>query len=528
MTLHALMKSPLPAFGLAAIFSLSGPALPGRAAEGINILFAIADDQSWPHASAYGTPHVRTPAFDRLADQGVLFTNAFAPAPQCSPCRAALLTGYNIWQLEEAGTHGSLFPKKFPVFTRILEDKGYHVGFTGKPWSPGNWEAAGWDRNPVGTEYNDRHLTPPTSGISDIDYAENFRDFLSARPDKAPFFFWYGGKEPHRSYAPGSGEAGGIDPSALAVPGFLPDTAVVRQDLADYFLEIEWFDAQLGKMLRILEEAGELDRTVIIVTADNGMPFPSAKANLFELGTHVPLVVSGGGLIKPAISETLVSLIDVAPTVLDLAGLEMPHPSPARSLLPHLRDGTPHRTEVLTGRERHTHARPDNLGYPARALRTAEYLYIWNVKPDRWPAGDPLEAVLDGTADSPGTAAFKALVEGYEDIDASPSKSLILEQPAAWPEAFETGFAKRSEEQLYAIVTDPFCLNNLASQPDHAEVLSGMRETLRSRLLEQGDPRLTGTGDIFESYPRFGSMRPFTGFKERGAYNPAYSTPSTK
>lgn len=524
LLVRSLVKPPVP---LGALAGMAFGIASAVAAEPIHILFAIADDQSWPHASAYGTRPVRTPAFDRLASQGVLFTNAFAPAPQCSPCRAALLTGRNIWQLEEAGTHGSLFPKKFPVFTRILEEQGYHVGFTGKPWSPGNWEAAGWDRNPVGTEYNDRQLQPPTSGISDIDYAENFRDFLAARPDKAPFFFWYGGKEPHRSYAYGSGAAGGVDPSAIAVPGFLPDTGVIRQDLADYYLEIEWFDAQLGKMLQILEEAGELDRTVVIVTADNGMPFPSAKANLFEAGTHVPLVVSGSERIQPAISDTLVSLIDIAPTVLDLAGLEMPHPIPAKSLLPHLRDGTPHRTEVLTGRERHTHARPDNLGYPARALRTAEYLYIWNLKPDRWPAGDPPPADLDGRADAAGTV-FKALVEGYEDIDASPSKSLMLDGPDAWPDGFETGFAKRPEEQLYAIATDPFCLNNLAGQPDHAEVLSGMRETLRARLLEQEDPRLLGTGDIFESYPRFGSMRPFPGFKERGAYNPAYTTPSAK
>ncbi|HVW62284.1 MAG TPA: DUF4962 domain-containing protein, partial [Puia sp.] len=102
-----------------------------------NILFAIADDQSYPYASAYGTTGVRTPAFDRVAREGVLFNNAFAAAPQCSPSRAAILTGRNIWQLEEAGTHSSYFPKKFSVFTDALERAGYTIGYTGKPWAPG-------------------------------------------------------------------------------------------------------------------------------------------------------------------------------------------------------------------------------------------------------------------------------------------------------------------------------------------------------------------------------------------------------
>ena len=108
-----------------------------------NILFAISDDQSFPYASAYGTAGIQTPAFDRVAEAGVLFYNAFVAAPGCSPSRAAILTGKNIWQIEEAGTHASYFPKKFTVFTDLLEDAGYELGFTGKPWGPGNWKDAG-------------------------------------------------------------------------------------------------------------------------------------------------------------------------------------------------------------------------------------------------------------------------------------------------------------------------------------------------------------------------------------------------
>ncbi|MCB1120472.1 MAG: sulfatase-like hydrolase/transferase, partial [Verrucomicrobiae bacterium] len=144
-----------------------------------NILLAISDDQSWPHAGAYGDATVSTPAFDSVAENGVLFTHAFCPASQCSPSRAALLTGRNIWQLEEAGTHASTFPKKFKVYTDILEEHGYYVGYTGKPWAPGSWKDGGRDRNPCGLEFNERKLTPPSKFISSTDYAANFREFLS-------------------------------------------------------------------------------------------------------------------------------------------------------------------------------------------------------------------------------------------------------------------------------------------------------------------------------------------------------------
>lgn len=497
------------------------PCAAASAADRLNILFAIADDQSWPHTSAYGTAAVQTPAFDRLAEMGVLFNNAFAPAPQCSPCRAGILTGRNIWQLEEAGTHGSLFPAKFPVFTRILEADGYHVGYTGKAWSPGNWKDAGWKKNPVGTEYNEKRLRPPTAGISPVDYAENFRAFLAKREAGQPFFFWYGGHEPHRTYTFGSGQENGIASETVELPPFLPDTATTRTDVADYLHEIEWFDQHLGRMLSILEENGELENTLVIVTADNGMPFPHAKANLMEPGTHVPLVIAGGLPLRSRESEALVSLIDLAPTILDVAGLRLPESTPAKSLLPHLIDDSPHRRAVLTGRERHTHARPDNLGYPARAIRTADYLYIWNIKPDRWPAGDPPPETTGATS-----GPFKSVEDGYEDIDSSPSKSLLLQDRLAWPQHFQGAFEKRPAEQLFAIRSDPHCLKNLADDA-HSLTLRELRAQLIEELRAQGDPRVHGTGDIFESYPRFGSMRSFPGFKERGAYNPAYQPAPT-
>ena len=342
-----------------------------------NILLAISDDQSWPHASAYGCTFVKTPAFDRVASEGILFTNGFVPAPQCSPCRAALLTGCNIWSNREAGTHYSLFPRDLTVYTELLEKAGYHIGLTGKGWSPGNFKGAGWQNNPAGKEYSERTLTPPTDGISDTDYAANFKAFLADRKPGQPFCFWYGAREPHRDYKKGSGvQKGDKNPAEVTVPGYLPDVDEVRRDILDYAYEIEWFDAHLERMLKTLDEAGEMDNTLVVVTGDNGMPFPHAKATLYDSGIHVPLAirwpdaVAGGRKV-----DDLVSLIDLAPTFLEAAGIEVPTVMQGRSLMTILRSPKSgqvdsHRNFIVAGRERHSCARPDNVGYPSRCLRT--------------------------------------------------------------------------------------------------------------------------------------------------------------
>jgi len=475
-----------------------------------NILLAISDDQSWPYAGAYGCKFVNTPAFDRIAREGVLFNYAYCPAPQCSPARAALLTGRNIWQLEEAGTHGSLFPRKFKVYTDLLEAAGYHVGYTCKGWGPGSWEAGGWTRNPAGPEYNERTNTPPANRINKNDYAGNFEDFLKKRPEGKPFCFWYGCKEPHRSYEEGSGLRAGKKPKDAEVPSFLPNNKLVQSDLLDYGVEIDWFDTHLGRMIRMLEKMGELDNTIIVVTGDNGMPFPRAKANLYEQGTHVPLAIRWGDKVKGGRAvDDFVSFIDLAPTFLEAAGLKIPPEMTGRSLMSVLTSNKsgrvdPKRDRVFTGRERHTHARPDNLGYPCRAIRTYEYLYIRNFEQDRWPAGNP---------------------EGYYDIDSSPTKTFLLENKGneRGRKLFELACSKRPAEELYAIKKDPGCLQNLAEDPAYAKVTKRLRAELERVLKEQKDPRILGYGDIFDSYPRFSHMREeFEGFKEQGKYNPRY------
>jgi uncharacterized sulfatase len=478
-----------------------------------NILVAISDDQAWPHASAYGCPFVRTPVFDRVAREGVLFTNAYCTSPSCSPSRAGLLTGLNMWQMEEGGILWSTLPAKYSVYPDILESYGYHVGHTNKGWGPGDLAASGRTRNPAGPAYNRCRLEPPTQQMSKNDYAGNFREFLEARTPGQPFCFWYGSKEPHRVYEQGSGRRAGKRLEDVIVPPYLPDSEEVRSDLLDYALEIEWFDTHLGRMLALLEERGELENTLIVITGDNGLPFPRAKANLYAHGLHVPLAMRWGAAVPGGRTLTdFVSFVDLAPTFLEAAGLQPLPQQAGRSLLPILTATAAGRVDasrdhVLSGLERHAYCRPDNVGYPSRCIHTDDFVYVRNYRPERWPAGDP---------------------EFYGDIDASPTKTYMLEhrEEEHVRDLFELAFGKRPAEELYALRDGYGCLRNLAADPAQAEVVTRLRERMENRLRRQGDPRLKGLGAVYDAYPYFGGMTEREGWTtlpgrcERGKYTP--------
>ena len=476
-----------------------------------NILFVISDDQSYQHASAYGAEFIETPAFDRIADEGVLFTNAFSASPGCSPSRAAILTGRYPWQLEEAGTHASLFPRKFTVLPDLLEDAGYHVGYTGKGWGPGDWEASGRERNPASPAFQEQMLTPPHQGINNIDYAANFQAFLEQKSADKPFYFWMGTSEPHRPFEKGIGVSSGKKLENVSVPEYLPDTPEVRSDLLDYAVEIEWFDRHLGEAIALLEETGELENTLIIVTSDNGMPFPRAKANLYEDGIHVPLAmrwdeqVLGGRVVSD-----LISLIDLMPTILEAADVEHQgkYEMTGSSLIEMLRSEEEGITDasrdaVYSGRERHSSSRWNNMGYPQRAIRTHQYLYIRNFSPERWPAGSP-RRIEDGT--------LTPMHSGYHDIDAAPTLDVMTQQAGNpyFNRYLHLAVGKRPAEELYDIKNDPGCINNLALDPDYEEITKRLRNRLSDKLDETGDPLAAGNLQIWESYPRLrGPMREF-------------------
>jgi uncharacterized sulfatase len=476
-----------------------------------NILIAIPNDQSFLHTSAAGCKAVRTPAFDRVAREGILFRNAFAASPGCSPSRASLLTGRHPWQIEQAGTHASSLPTNYVVFPDLLEAAGYAVGYTGKGWGPGDWKVSGRKRNPAGPEFGRRTLTPPFKGMKNNDYTGNFQDFLAERAKGRPFCFWYGAHEPHRGYQKDSGLKSGKKLEDVVVPPFLPDTPEVRSDILDYCVEIEWFDQHLGRMPKSLEDAGELDNTLVIVTSDNSMPFPRAKANCYEYGFHMPLAIRWGARVAGGRSvDDVVGSVDLTATILDACGVQPSVASPisGRSLLNILTsskhglvDAT--RTSAWCARERHSSARYNNWTYPQRALRTTQYLYIRNFKPDRWPAGDPRTLRSDGN--------LGRMHGAYHDIDEAPTLDLLTAGPddPVLGKFLEMAVAKRPAEELYDIVKDPACLHNLAAEPPFARVKNELAGRLMDYLKQTGDPRATGNGDIWETYPRCSPIRKF-------------------
>jgi N-sulfoglucosamine sulfohydrolase len=475
-------------------------------AERPNFLFILTDDQSWPHAGAYGDPVVQTPAIDRLAEEGVLFTHSFTATPSCTGSRSAILAGQDIWRLRQAGIlHGSI-PPDLDLFPLLLEDAGYFVGFTGKGWNPGSWDYLGLERYPIGREFNDRlDEKKIAEGISPVDYAANFDDFLAARRDGQPFFFWLGTREPHRKYQYGAGQQeAGLDPARVRVPAYLPDSDVVRQDLLDYYYEIQWLDTHIESVLAALEEAGELDNTIVVVTSDNGLPFPRGKTTLYDAGTRMPLVIRWGkGIAHPGrVVDDLVMHTDFAPTFLALAGLGIPAEVTGRSLLPLLQSDasgvTPGSREyVVTAIERHTYTRPGGGLYPSRAIRTREFLYIRNYEPDAWPTGGP-----DFVSSNKTT---------HGDIDDGPTKRFMTdeENQRRYAREYQLSFGKRPAEELYEIASDPDQVNNLAGDPRYEEIRRDLAQRLERHLSETGDPRMREEAPwkdyIYHQYGAFGS-----------------------
>ncbi len=471
----------------AALSVLPGMSAPAADANRPNILFCIADDWGWPHAGIAGDKVVKTPTFDRVAREGVLFRHAFVTAPSCTPSRGSIVTGQWHWRLEEGGNLWSTLPARFDVYPDLLEKAGYHVGCTRKGWGPGQPRPGGRTRNPAGPQFKD------------------FQAFLKARPQGAPFCFWFGSHDPHRAYEWESGVKSGLRPEDVEVPPCLPDSETIRKDLCDYYFEVQRFDREVGELLSLLQESGELDRTLVVVTGDNGLPFPRCKSNLYDGGTNVPLAVRWPARVKAGRTvEDFVSLQDLAPTFLAAAGLTPPAAMTGRSLLSILASDKsgridPARDHVLTGKERHAWVRKDGLGYPCRAIRTREFLYIRNFQPDRWPAGDP----------SAGGEPFYPN-RGYGDIDDGPTKAYMMEhrnEPRMQP-LFELAFEMRPAEELYDLGKDPHQLHNVAADPAYAEAEKRLESALMAELKATGDPRALGGGDVFDGYPYYGGRQP--------------------
>ena len=487
-----------------------------RARKRPNILFCLADDWGWPHAGALGDRVVKTPNFDRLAREGVLFSRAFVSSPSCTPCRNAILTGQQFYRLGEGANLHSTLSVKHPNFMRLLAKNGYAVGHWRKAWGPGKFQAGGYKKNPCG----------PRS---------KFDAFLEKRDPSKPFCFWFGTSDPHRGFKRHSGRKSGIELSKIRVPAFYPDHEDVRGDIADYYFEVQRWDRDVGKALALLEEKGELENTIVVMTGDHGMPFPRCKGNLYDWGARVPLAVRWGAqAAKGKRSQAFVSLTDLAPTFLEAAGIQVPEVMTGRSLIPLLQgaqqgkakegkqakvsaaagsgvtieagaesaessrrssareaDRDAARDFVVFGRERHTPAQalPSIEGYPARAIRTDRWLLIINLAPQRWPAGVPSGATHP--------------MNVHADCDNGPTKRLLVQgrEDPGLKKFYELSFAKRKGAELYDCKNDPDQVRNLINDEKHVAVSKRLIQRLERYLRDTGDPRMGIDTVKFDTYP---------------------------
>ncbi len=497
-----------------------------------NVVFAFADD--WGrYAGAYaklqpGGPSdiVKTPNFDRLAAEGVLFTQAYVNAPSCTPCRSSLLSGQHFWRTgRSAILQGAIWDDAIPTYPLMLEQSGYAIGHTHKVWSPGTpanqpYGAQRTAFNSAGRAFNrfsqfvDKAKDKAAARQTLLEEVRgNFDSFLKTVDSEQPFCYWFGPTNCHRKWIKGSGKSHwGLDPDQLEgkLPAYLPDVPEVRQDFCDYLGEAQAFDAGLGVLLEELDRRGLADNTIVVVSGDHGIPgIPRGKCNLYDLGTQVPLVVrwpkvAGKGLVV----DDFVCLPDLAPTFLEAAGVDRPEVMTGRSLVPVLEkkqaglvDAT--RDHVIDGRERHVaRARTGNLPYPQRAIRTAEYLYIRNFKPDRYPMGTAPGYGADGEMPA-WTPLQENTFAAFGDLDASPTKAWMLtntDQPSVLAQV-ELTLGLRPEEELFHVTDDPDHLNNLAGDPKCAAIKQELSGRLMETLRSTGDPRVTGDGSTYDKPP---------------------------
>ena len=520
--------------------SLFLPVVAPAAEKKPNILFLFADD--WGrYASIFAEIEgpgsindvVKTPNFDRVAGEGVLFRNAHVSAPSCTPCRSALLTGQHFWRTNTGAIlRGAVWDATLPSFPLLLQDAGYHIGYTHKVWGPGTPSNSPFTNEQNfgtrGGKFNQfsQNVTSMAAAGKSVDEAKavlfeetrgNFQDFLAAREEGEPFSYWFGPTNVHRKWIKGSGKKlWEIDPDSLKgkMPPFLPDVPEVREDLADYFGEIAAWDAGIGVLLDELEKTGERENTLIVISGDHGAPgFPHGKCNLYGFGTNVSLSVTGPGVKGGRVVDDFASLTDVAPTFLEAAGLPVPEVMTGRSLWPVLKsdksglvDET--RTRVFTGRERHVeNARSDYSPYPQRAIRTANHVLIINFRPDRYPLGD--HYLLDSSGSPSVNDLENETRVTLPDEDAGPTKAWLVgvRDTPEWKAHFDWVYGKRPKYELYDLQKDPHETKNVAEDPAYAGVKADLEKELMAELTRTGDPRLIEDGKFFETPPMAGPLK---------------------
>ncbi len=429
-----------------------------------NIVVIIADDLSWDDTSVYGHPHIQTPQLDRLARAGMRFTNAILTASSCSPSRASIVTGLYPHETDAEQLHWPL-PADRVTFVERLRAVGYWTAAAGK-WHLGD---AVKDRFDLVREADPRGFSLPTgadaaraemSASGDPSGAGDWIRTLRDRPRGRPFFLWLAALDPHRDYSSGTIP----DPhrkSEVVVPPYFPDVAAVREDLGQYYDEITRLDTNIGRVLDELEEQGVAESTLVLFLSDNGRPFPRDKTTLYDGGIKTPWIIRWPRHVAAgSICRRLVSAIDIAPTLLELASAPPEHRFRGKSFLPLLREsGRSVRRYAFA--EDHWHDYEDF----GRAVRDERFKYIRNFYPD-----------LPGT---PGADAVRSPT--YTALRALRAEGALTEPQRA------CFVAPRPEEELYDCVEDPYELNNLAGDPRYRAKLDELRTALAEWRDETSD-----------------------------------------
>ncbi len=437
-----------------------------------NFVVVIADDLAWNDLGCYGHPFIKTPNIDRIASQGLTFTNAYLTTSSCSPSRCSILTSQYPHNTGAGELHLPL-PNNKITLAKVLKENGYYTASAGK-WHLGNH---------IKTHFDKIYKKGGVSG------ADEWVTSINEAPSDKPFFLWLAASDPHRGYRPNSiSEPHSKDDVIL--PPFIPDTQEIRDDFALYYDEVSRFDEYIGRILKALEKKKVMDQTAIFIMSDNGRPFPRCKTTLYDSGIKTPVIALIPKVTKPGSkTENLISSIDLASTILDLANIQQPKSFQGVSFVPLLKDPSKSVRQFVFA-EHNWH------DYMAResSVRSKQFLYISNDLP-HLPLTPPADAV-----NSPTWSSMRKLLS----LGRLNNKQ------------FDCFISPRPHEQLFDTEKDPFQLNNLAEDPDYKINLKAMRETHDkwristeyptkniSQITPDGFDRVTGKKLIKKAHPSF-------------------------
>lgn len=450
-----------------------------------NIVVFIADDAGMEYG-CYGFEGATTPNIDKLANEGLKFTNAFLTTSSCSPSRTSMLSGQYAHTIGTEDLHTGINDTTL-ILPAYLKEAGYYTGFMLKGHFGQNAEKQ--------FDWSDNGFYPDwvVEGTWNKKALGNFQEFLNEAGER-PFFMWLGFVDPHRPYRDAEKVEGNRapevnDPKKVHVPPYLVDDEITRKDLAHYYDEITNMDAHIGRMMEELDNRNLLENTLVVFLSDNGKPFPRAKGTCYDSGIHTPLIVSWKGKI-PAEKEYngLTSIINLAPTILDVAGLSKPDHMVGRSLVPVFQNQNLPGDEYVFA-ERNWHGGDEHI----RAIRTDEYLLIMNSYAE-WPHSSP--------TDLSTSPSWYSLKQKQKEGKITSAQQWLFNYP-------------RPMIELYDVKKDPYQINNLSGRQEYLETSNRLTKQLVDWMKETGDHpshkrRKADVLDRYTGYPIKGDRKFFT------------------